>query len=269
MEHRYHLTALHMAAKSGLVENLKSLIDAGADLLIQTSDNRTALGFAAYSGHVECVRLLLQSELMKSQKWLERTKEVGVSEIRKQQTLSPTKALLSMTPFGKLVLTLYEYVATSAFIYKSDQEINSKRLYNQRFLNAAFKLTIQAKIESVEIIRMLLCAGADANEYIDVDVDNTTSYWKSAGSLAFNGDTSGKVLARNKSRNPDSILKISPTCYAITAGHMDVALELVKAPGWRTMNIVQSLMCLLIAAVSGRFELGIYNFSLTYSTFRA
>lgn len=51
----------HYAARHGRIEICRLLLDAGADVNVQTSSGRaTALHRAAYSGHCDVVRLLLQ-----------------------------------------------------------------------------------------------------------------------------------------------------------------------------------------------------------------
>ncbi|KAI8608265.1 ankyrin repeat-containing domain protein, partial [Chytriomyces sp. MP71] len=58
-EHRYALTPLHMAAKSGHTAIMNLLVSQGADPTNRTTDNRTCLCFAAYGSHLDCIQALL------------------------------------------------------------------------------------------------------------------------------------------------------------------------------------------------------------------
>ncbi|KAJ3106390.1 Ankyrin repeat domain-containing protein 16 [Phlyctochytrium planicorne] len=56
---RYNLTPLHIAAKTGLTQMVSALLELGASPTTLTTDNRSALHFAAHGGHVDCVKILL------------------------------------------------------------------------------------------------------------------------------------------------------------------------------------------------------------------
>lgn len=59
-ERRYLLTPLHMAAKAGSFEILKTLLSSNLiDAGLTTKDDRTALCFAAHAGHLKCVETLI------------------------------------------------------------------------------------------------------------------------------------------------------------------------------------------------------------------
>ncbi len=60
-EDNYNLTPLHWAALNGSVEIARMLIDAGADVNVQTNGGRTPLHWAARRGEVEIARMLIDA----------------------------------------------------------------------------------------------------------------------------------------------------------------------------------------------------------------
>lgn len=59
-------TALHCAAGNGCITIVKMLLDNGADLNIRDIDDSTPLFYAAYSGHADIIKLLLEYKTGKS-----------------------------------------------------------------------------------------------------------------------------------------------------------------------------------------------------------
>ncbi|KAJ3312288.1 Ankyrin repeat and FYVE domain-containing protein 1 [Blyttiomyces sp. JEL0837] len=183
-EERYHLTPLHMAAKSGCLQAVVGLLRAGADVWSRTTDDRTALCFAAYGGNMECAKIILKHIFEKEAQEASKT-ETSLPPVitTKPKTSMLTKLFSWFVKSGPSSTTTQQSPPTieeakSVFPHRLCWRSNSQH----NVLVTPLHLALRGRTENVEIIRLLIESGVDASIGVPIDLEGGwTPFWLSAG----------------------------------------------------------------------------------------
>ena len=163
------------------ITQIRALIKAGADVNVKGTDDRTALWVAAWKGHAEIVKLLLESKA-----------DVNAANIYSATAL----IVASQTDIVKALL-------------------EAKADVNAAHANGGTALSRAASIGNTEIVRMLLEAGADVDA--KSRVVGMTALWQAASRghaeivkalLEAKADVNAKAHLDGKDYTPLSIAKM-------------------------------------------------------------
>ena len=164
---RGSMTALHLAAREGQIESVRTLIEAGADLDAQDAEDSTALILATVNGYLDIAELLLESGADPNVE--DRFGRTVLFVATDMNTLDfnprpPPKINSRQTPVGLVKLALARGAEVDAPLKTLlPQWCAQGCMHNPVLTDGATALLRAAMSGDVEIIRILLEAGADPN----------------------------------------------------------------------------------------------------------
>ncbi|KAJ3407474.1 hypothetical protein HDU80_008658 [Chytriomyces hyalinus] len=252
-ELRYALTPLHMAAKSGHVDILNSLIEYGADATSRTSDNRTCLCFAAYGSHLDCITALVEKC----------PSAIRPSAVRERNECYSTNLDQCLRILTHLPFAFLEFAWSILFGFRPCLDLTSC-LYKPATPSSTLSplhLAIRAKDDSVKVVNMLFKAGADINAGIPIEVGSEWFSFLKMSTVTLLSYLQGtaSLLDQEHAENEEyKLLYVHPLCFALAFGNADVALRLLQHPTQTCQaGLFQTITILVLAVFMMRLDVAL------------
>ena len=162
---RGSMTALHLAAREGQIESVRTLIEAGADLDAQDAEDSTALILATVNGYLDIAELLLESGA--DPNVADRFGRTVLFVATDMNTLDanprpPPRMNSKMTPVDLVKLSLAKGAEVDAPLKALLPQWCAQGCTHNPVLNEGATALLRAAMSGdLEIIRILLEAGAD------------------------------------------------------------------------------------------------------------
>ena len=220
-------TALHAAAERGFDEIMKILADAGGQVGRTFADGRTALELAAQNGHVETVRVLLDNGADPNVQ-----NEEGFAALHsaaQRGHLDVISLLLSRgarTDLANLGRKSALYVAVAAGNWAIVRELlRHASLASQETDQQERPLRMASHRDAVEIMRLLIDAGADVN-WTNPNDGATALH---AASIDGEADAAQILIQSGARLDSRTIDGFAPLHCAAQEGHLDTVQILLAA----------------------------------------